>query len=144
MQFFNDDTCREGAANGLIHDKAPCPKRRVVIIDDDPAMGGLLTTMVGSLGHDVVIKEDPSASHTYELRDSDIVFVDMLMPKVGGIQVLEQLGRQNVKSAIVLMSTSDRYLEEAEKLVKSSGLDLLGVLYKPFHLPDVKSVLEAV
>ena len=103
----------------------------------------LLTTLVGSLGHDVIVKADSSASHTYEVRDNDIVFVDMLMPKVSGIQVLEQLGRQNVKSAIVLMSSNDRRLHEAEQLVKKLDLDLLGVLHKPFQLPDVQSVLEA-
>ena len=119
------------------------PKRRVVIIDDDPALAGILTTLAGSLGHDVVVKENSSASHTYEVRDSDIVFVDMLMPKVSGVQVLEQLGRQNVKSAIVLMSGSDRHLHEAEQLVKKLDLELLGVLHKPFQLPDVQSVLES-
>ena len=119
------------------------PKRRVVIIDDDPAFAELLTTLVGSLGHDAVVKGDSSASHTYEVRDNDIVFVDMMMPKVNGIQVLEQLARQNVKSAIVLISSNDLFLQEAEKVVKKLDLQLLGVLYKPFHLPDVKSVLEA-
>ena len=118
-------------------------KRRVVIIDDDPAFGELLTTLVGSLGHDAVVKEDSSASHTYEVRDSDIVFVDLMMPKVSGVQVLEQLARQNVKSAIVLISSNDKYLLEAEKVMKKLDLELLGVLHKPFQLPDVKSVLEA-
>ncbi len=118
-------------------------KRRVVIIDDDVMLARLLTTLVGSLGHDVVVKHDSSASHTYEVRDDDIVFVDMLMPKVNGIQVLEQLGRQNVKSGIVVMSDSDGHLKEAEQLVKTLDLDLMGVLHKPLHLPDVKSVLEA-
>ena len=118
-------------------------KRRVVIIDDDPAFGELLTTLVGSLGHDAVVKADSSASHTYEVRDSDIVFVDLMMPKVSGVQVLEQFARQNVKSAIVLMSSNDRCLHEAEQVVKKLDLDLLGVLHKPFQLPDVQSVLEA-
>lgn len=118
-------------------------KRRVVIIDDDPAFGELLTTLVGGLGHDAVVKEDSSASHTYEIRDSDIVFVDLMMPKVSGIQVLEQLARQNVKSAIVLVSSNDKYLLEAEQVVKKLDLDLLGVLHKPFQLPDVQSLLEA-
>ena len=118
-------------------------KRRVVIIDDDPAFGELLTSLVGGLGHDAVIKEDSSASHTYEIRDSDIVFVDLMMPKVSGIQVLEQLARQNVKSAIVLVSSNDKYLLEAEQVVKKLDLDLLGVLHKPFQLPDVQSLLEA-
>jgi CheY-like chemotaxis protein len=119
------------------------PKRRVVIIDDDPAFGVLLTSLVGSLGHDAVVKEDSSASHTYEVRDSDIIFVDMMMPRVNGIQVLEQFGRQNIKSAIVLVSSDDRCLLEAERVVKKLHLDLLGVLHKPFQLPDVQSVLAA-
>ena len=82
-------------------------------------------------------RRTPSASHTYEVRDSDIVFVDLMMPKVSGVQVLEQLGRQNVKSAIVLMSGNDKSLHEAEQVVKKLNLDLLGVLHKPFQLPDV-------
>ena len=118
-------------------------KRRVVIIDDDPAFGELLTSLVGSLGHDAVVKEDSSASHTYEVRDSDIVFLDLMMPKVSGVQVMEQLARQNVKSAIVLMSSNDQLLHEAEQLVKSLDLGLLGVLHKPFQLLDVQSLLEA-
>lgn len=122
---------------------APTCKRRVVIIDDDPAFGELMTTLVGGLGHDAVFKEDSSASHTYEIRDSDIVFVDLMMPKVSGIHVLEQLARQNVKSAIVLMSSNHRGLQEAEEIVKNLDLEFLGVLHKPFQLPDVRSLLEA-
>lgn len=118
-------------------------KRRVVIIEDDSTLARLLTNLVGSLGHDVVVKSDSSASHTYEVRDSDIVFIDMLMPKVSGIEVLEQLARQNVKSAIVVMSSNDWRLNEAERLVKKLDLDLLGVLHKPFQLPDIQSVLAA-
>ena len=118
-------------------------KRRVVIIDDDPSFAQLLTALVGGLGHHAVVKEDSSASHTYEVRDSDIVFVDLMMPKVSGIQVLEQFGRQNVKSAIVLVSSNDKSLHEAEQVIKKLDLDLLGVLHKPFQLPDVQLLLEA-
>ena len=118
------------------------PKRRVVIIDDDPAFARLLVKMVGSLGHNAVVKEDSSASHTYEIRDDDIVFMDLLMPKVSGVQVLEQLARQGVKSTIVLMSGHDHSLREAEKLVKKLDLRFAGVLYKPFRLPDVKSIMD--
>ena len=118
------------------------PKRRVIIIDDDPAFARTLTKMVGSLGHDVVVKGDSSASHTYEVRDDDIIFVDLLMPKVSGVQVLEQLARQGVKSTIVLMSGHDHSLREAEKFVKKLDLRFAGMLFKPFRLPDVKSILD--
>jgi FixJ family two-component response regulator len=66
----------------------------------------------------------------------------LLMPKVSGVQVLEQLARQGVKSTIVLMSGHDHALREAEKLVKKLDLRFAGVLFKPFRLPDVKSILD--
>lgn len=92
----------------------------------------------------MVIRLDSSASVTYEIRDKDVVFLDLLMPYVTGMQVLEQLERQNAKSPIVLMSSNDHYLREAEETIRKLDLWLLGTLYKPFSLVDVKAVLEGV
>lgn len=92
----------------------------------------------------MVIRLDSGASETYEIRDSDIVFLDVLMPRVSGLHVLEQLGRQNVKSPIALMSGNDHYLLDAEEAIKKLHLWHLGTLYKPFTLADVKAVLEEV
>jgi two-component system, OmpR family, alkaline phosphatase synthesis response regulator PhoP len=116
--------------------------RRIVIIDDEPAFSTVLSNIVSGLGYEVVISSDPKSSRTYELRDSDIVFIDVLMPHVSGIQVLEQLARQNVKSAIAIMSGQGERLDEAEKLAKKLGLYHIGTLEKPFRLADVKLVLE--
>jgi YesN/AraC family two-component response regulator len=95
------------------------------------------------LGHGALVKSDPRISDTYEIRNDDIVFVDILMPHVNGIQVLEQLARQNVRSAIVLMSGNDQFLQAVEQVAKKLDLRVLGVLYKPFRLLDVKAVLDA-
>ena len=116
---------------------------RIVIIDDDPAFCEVLARMVGALGYEIIIKSDSSASHTYELRDSDIVLVDVLMPNVSGFQILEQLDRQQVKSDFVLMSGHGEFLDKAEALAKNLNLSLLGVLEKPFRLPDIKEVLAS-
>ena len=118
------------------------PKSRVVIIDDEAAFSDLLTKMIRGLGHEVMVSTDPRSSRTYELRDSDIVFIDVLMPHVSGLQVLEQLARQNVKCAIVVMSGQGEFLDKAEKLAKKLGLLVIGVLEKPFRLDDVRDVLE--
>ena len=72
------------------------------------------------------------------------MFLDLLMPNVSGVQVLEQLDRQNLQSPIVLMSSNDQCLRDAEDAMKRFQLWLLGVLYKPFRLIDVKAVLEGV
>lgn len=116
----------------------------MVIIEDDPDFAVRLTSLLSSLGHDVVVRLDSSASETYEIRDSDVVFLDLLMPRVSGVQVLEQLDRQNTRAPIVLMSGNDQSLRNAENAMKKLQLWLLGVLYKPFLLKDVKSILEGV
>jgi CheY-like chemotaxis protein len=120
------------------------PKRRAIVIEDDPAFAERLSSLLTSLGHKVVVRLDSSASETYQIRDTDIVFLDLRMPHVSGVEVLAQLDRQNVQSPIVLMSGNDRYLREAEDAMKKLQLWLLGVLYKPFRLVDVMAVLEGV
>jgi hypothetical protein len=41
------------------------------------------------------------------------------------------------------MSGNDQFLQAAEQVAKKLDLRLLGVLYKPFRLLDVKAVLDA-
>ncbi|MEQ1520767.1 MAG: response regulator [Aestuariivirga sp.] len=116
-------------------------KRRVVIIDDEPAFAETLTKMVKSLGFEVTVSTDARSSYTFELKTSDVVFVDVLMPNVSGLQVLEKLAQQKARSSIVLMSGHLERLDEAEKLARKLDLNLVGSLEKPFRLEDVKDVL---
>jgi DNA-binding NtrC family response regulator len=116
-------------------------KRRVVIIDDEPAFAEILTKLVSDLGFEVTVATDARSSYTFELKNSDIVFVDVLMPNVSGLQVLEKLAQQKAKCSVVLMSGHLERLEEAEKLARKLDLNLIGALEKPFRLQDVKDVL---
>ena len=116
-------------------------KRRVVIIDDEPAFAETLTKMVKSLGFEVTVSTDARSSYTFALENTDIVFVDVLMPNVSGLQVLEKLAQQKTRSSIVLMSGHLERLDEAEKLARKLDLNLVGSLEKPFRLEDVKDVL---
>jgi CheY-like chemotaxis protein len=116
-------------------------RRRVVIIDDEAPVAETLTKMVKSFGYDVTVSTDARSSYTFELENADIVFLDVLMPNVSGLQVLEKLARQKAKASIVLMSGDLERLDEAEKLARTLDLNLIGALEKPFRLEDVKDVL---
>lgn len=117
-------------------------KRRVVIIDDEPAFSKFLAKIVSDLGYDVMVSTDARSSYTYELRPSDIAFVDIQMPNVDGLQVLALLAGQNTRCSIVVMSGHGERLDEAEKLAKELDLTLIGALEKPFRLADVIEVLK--
>ena len=117
-------------------------KRRAIIIDDEPAFSRVLSKMVADLGFEAVLASDPRSNYAYLVGDSDIIFLDMLMPHLSGIAVLEELSRRNVKSSIVLISGEGEKLNEAEKLAKQLDLTIVGVLEKPFRFQDVKDIIE--
>lgn len=116
-------------------------RRRVVIIDDEAAFAETLTKMVKSFGFHVTVATDARSSYALVLEDTDIVFVDVLMPNVSGLQVLDKLAQQKTRSSIVLMSGHLERLDEAEQLARKLELNLVGSLEKPFRIEDVKDVL---
>ena len=120
------------------------PARRAVIIDDEPAFVTMLTKMLEAFGLEVKVSTDARSSQTFEIRDSDIVFIDALMPHVSGSQVLEQLARQGTKSHIVAMSGNPQSLDQVERLAQELDLNLLGVLEKPFRLDDLRYILDGL
>jgi CheY-like chemotaxis protein len=118
--------------------------RRAVIIDDEPAFVTMLTKMLESFGFEVKFSTDARSSFTYEIRDSDIVFVDALMPHISGLQVLEQLARQGTKALIIAMSGNPQSLDQAESLARKLELNIVGVLEKPFRVADLKFILDGL
>lgn len=120
------------------------PARRAVIIDDEPAFVTMLTRMLGTFGYEVVVSTDARSSYTYEIRDSDIVFIDALMPHISGSQVLDRLARQGTKSYIIAMSGNPQSLGQIESQAQKLDLNLVGVLVKPFRLDDLKLILEGL
>ena len=66
------------------------------------------------------------------------------MPDTSGLQVLEQLAQQGFKCPVILMSGNLQRLEGAEKYAQILGLNLVGVLEKPFRLADAQEVLSGI
>jgi CheY-like chemotaxis protein len=119
------------------------PARRVLVIDDEPYFCRFMARMITSLGYEVTTTCQARCAYLDELKEPDIVFIDMLMPDMNGIEVLEVMAEYKIKSAIVLMSGADYSLTKAEAFAKEADLRLIGVLHKPFRLADVRIIMGA-
>ncbi|MEP7172447.1 MAG: response regulator [Aestuariivirga sp.] len=119
------------------------PARRVLVIDDEPSFCRFMARLITSLGYEVTTTCQAKCAYLDELKEPDIIFIDMMMPEMDGLEVLEVLAGHKIKSAIVLMSGADTSLSSAEDFAKGSDLRLIGVLHKPFRLADVQSILAA-
>ena len=120
------------------------PARKVLVIDDDETFCLLLATMLSNWGYKVMTSNQAQSIDLDEMTEADIIFLDMMMPGMNGLQVLHVLSSHQIKASIVLMSGAENeVLVTAESFAKRNNLSLIGVLYKPFRINDVLAVLWA-
>jgi two-component system nitrogen regulation response regulator GlnG len=110
---------------------------RVLIADDEPSIRFVLQEVLEGLGHQVVAVEDGDSALRELTRDSfDLAFLDIRMPGLTGIEVLQQCRASGSDVAIVII-TAQNLLENAVESMKSGALDYL---VKPFALAEVKAL----
>ena len=84
-------------------DSAPVDYR-VLFIDDDPDMLKLMSTHFGVLGYETQqAATGPDGLASFDEHKPDVVVLDMQMPDMGGMEVLEELRR---RAAVVVILTA--------------------------------------
>jgi EAL domain-containing protein (putative c-di-GMP-specific phosphodiesterase class I) len=102
-----------------------------------------MSRLITGFGYQVTIIPSLITLDFAKLTASDIIFVDLMMPELDGIQVLDLLARKQVKSSIVPMSGTHReVLATADTIARRSGLRVIGVLNKPFRSLEVRRILQ--
>lgn len=65
---------------------------RVLVVEDDPSVRGLLHTLLAAEGYDVVTASDGLAGLVkVTATHPALVLLDLMMPDLGGVRVLEEL-----------------------------------------------------
>jgi len=112
---------------------------RILIADDEPSIRFVLQEVLEGLGHRVTAVEDGDQALRELSRDHfDLAFLDIRMPGLTGIEVLQQSRASGNDVAIVII-TAQNLLENAVESMKAGALDYL---VKPFALAEVKALTE--
>ena len=120
-------------------------EHRLLILDDDASIARTVALIAGSDGAQSHICTDP---HEFlELAGSwspSHLFVDLQMPQMDGLQVLSELASRGCRARIIICSgVGTRVLEAAVLSANELGLDVCGMLPKPFRLNELRSLLLA-
>ncbi|HEY4228044.1 MAG TPA: response regulator, partial [Candidatus Limnocylindrales bacterium] len=80
---------------------------RILVVDDDPAMVGAITALVGTEGHQVITAYDGlTAVRRYREELPDIVLLDLAMPGPDGFTVAGQIRAQGDAPIVVVSGES--------------------------------------
>lgn len=103
----------------------------ILVVDDEPANRALLRKLLAHHGYDLVEAEDGAqALASVEAEDPDLVLLDVMMPRVDGIEVCQRLRSQprHAGLPILLLTALDRPEDRARGL-EAGANDFLS---KPF------------
>lgn len=116
---------------------------RLLVVDDDPDFGELVRVVGIKLGFEVEVANSGDAfMRLYESFKPSVVMLDVVMPDIGGIELIRWLGaRDSDASVIVVTGYSYRYGELGMKLAKANGLRSVSTLTKPIRLSNMRAAL---
>jgi phosphoserine phosphatase RsbU/P len=112
---------------------------KVLVVDDEPFINRLVQIRLKNRGFQVTSAVDGAAAlQMIRSNSPDLVFLDVAMPNVGGLQVLEEIRRDKLDVAVIMMTAfgSESIAVEAMR----HGAD--DYLPKPFQPVDFEAVLE--
>ncbi len=115
---------------------------RVLVVEDDPNVRGLLQTLLVAEGYAVVTASDGMDGLGQAAASSPgLVLLDLVMPDLGGARVLERLREDPVLSQIPVIVVTGH--EDALADVRASlGAD--NVFLKPFAVAELLARVGAV
>jgi EAL domain-containing protein (putative c-di-GMP-specific phosphodiesterase class I)/ActR/RegA family two-component response regulator len=119
---------------------------RIVVVDDEPFMLKLLVRMLARLGHPDAVACNGAVEGLRQVTASDggadLIFLDINMPGMDGVEFIRRLVECDYTGAVVLVSgENSRTLESVERLLEAHHLKSLGCLQKPVQLADAERVI---
>ena len=112
---------------------------RILIVDDDKAVAEILRDLLSGPGRTVdVCYDGKEALERIEAKPYDLIIVDLVMPRVGGIEVLTYAKKAR-PDTIVIIVTGYASLETAIAAIKEGAYDYIS---KPYKLEEMKIVVD--
>ncbi|MDH4038252.1 MAG: response regulator [Candidatus Krumholzibacteria bacterium] len=116
-------------------------KRRILVVDDEPEIRGMLHDSLAKAGYEVL--EAPDGKRAIEMlrkQTFDIVISDILMPEKDGLEVIMYLQRESpMTKCIAISSPSNRVFLQSAQLLGATR-----VVEKPFSVTDIEAAVRDI
>ncbi|MFJ7727192.1 winged helix-turn-helix domain-containing protein [Neobacillus sp. NPDC097160] len=114
---------------------------KVLVVDDEQSIVTLLQYNLKQAGFEVITAVDgKEGKQLAETESPDIIVLDLMLPKLDGMEVCKQLRQKNIMTPILMLTAKD---DELDKIL---GLELGADDYmvKPFSPREVIARVKAI
>jgi DNA-binding response OmpR family regulator len=117
--------------------------KRLLIVDDQPALGEIVRRTAAGLGYDVkVTTHAEEFMAVFDDFNPTAIVLDIVMPDIDGIELVAWLLDRGCDARILVASGyNKRYAKMAETLGVAKGLEI-GFLEKPYRIAELREALE--
>ena len=115
--------------------------RRILVVDDDPAIRLLLSKLLEPYGYLVeTVESGEIALEVFNVQTFDVIMVDLQLQGITGLEVASVIRSQNATIPIALITGMAHILNEYD--LDKAGITKL--FTKPFDLDDIVNWLQSV
>jgi DNA-binding response OmpR family regulator len=110
---------------------------RILIVEDEELLADTLKDVLGGEGHEVrTVHNGRDALTALEREQPDVLLLDLMLPLVDGLAVLDAMGRLSPGTAVLVETSCTSDVLE--------GRRVHGFLRKPFSLDQFLTTLRTV
>jgi two-component system response regulator MprA len=113
-----------------------------MVVDDETAVCDMLTEVVRYSGHDVVAvaRDGVEAVDAARKHRPDVVVMDVLMPRMNGVQAMREIVAKGTARKVLLISGEYRSLGMSREQILQEGA--AAFLEKPFGVGELADQLD--
>lgn len=118
----------------------------ILIVDDEQQMAKFVASVVAMEGLEPVIAT--SAKECLEKLNEVApigIFMDIFMPDMDGIELIQEVSRSNNPAPVVVMSGyNPQFMGAAKEIGNANGAPVIGMLAKPFSIDEVLAYVRTI
>ena len=114
---------------------------KILIVDDDADIGAYMRTALEASGYGVEVMSDPTQV-TDRIREHDfhMLIIDLMMPKMDGIELIQRIRRLDSDIAIVVFTG----YPSVDTAVDALKLNVSDYVKKPFEIDEFRDKIADV
>ncbi|HPY86725.1 MAG TPA: response regulator [Spirochaetota bacterium] len=114
----------------------------IFVVDDSTVLRSIVKTALASFDYDEIIEakdgEDAWEKIKTMQKKIDLFILDINMPKLNGLQLLERIRAEDKKTPVIILTTES----DKDKMIEAKKLGATGWIIKPFDKGKLIQIVD--